>query len=448
MSENPSRRRFLKKLAAGTAGAGLAMSVPARASASILTRRSPGETVTVAVFGTGGRGVGLAQSFARLENAEVAYVCDVDEQRMAEAAEKVSALLGRTPATEADLRRALEDRAVDAVVIAAPNHWHAPAAILAMQAGKHVYVEKPASHNPREGELLIEAMRRYERVVQMGNQRRSWPAVAEGIERVRSGVVGPVHYSRGWYANARGSIGRGKSIPPPDHVNYDLWQGPAPRTPYRDNILHYNWHWFWHWGSGELGNNGVHALDLCRWGLDVDYPARVSSAGGRYFWDDDQETPDTHVVSLEFDGGRSIVWEGLSCNRRGIDGTGFGASFHGRDGTVVIERFGYRVFDHAGELVEEVTGSEVSEEIGVAGPGFDIDRAHLTNFVQAIRAGERLRAPIDDGQKSTLLCHLGNIAQRTGRALKVDSASGRILDDPDAMRLWSREYEPGWEPRV
>lgn len=445
-SDHTSRRTFLKKLASGAAGAGISATLPVAAAAGPLRRTPPNERVGVAMVGAGGRGRPLAEAFARLEAAEVLFVCDPDAQRAAEVAGKVSALGGKTRAI-ADFRRALESPDVDAVVIATPDHWHTPAAILAMQAGKHVYVEKPASHNARESELIVEAARRYSRVVQMGNQRRSWPKVAEGIERVRRGDIGPVHYARGWYANSRDSIGVGKPGPAPAHLDYDLWQGPAPREPFRDNILHYNWHWFWNWGTGEAGNNGVHALDLCRWGLGVDHPVRVTATGGRYYWDDDQETPDTLVLTFDFPDERTIVWEGMSCNRRGIEGSGFGASFHGRDGTVVIEGFGYALHDRAGEPVEAGTEAGTTE-IGVTGPGFAADRAHLENFLAGIRTGERLRAPIDDGQKSTLLCHLGNIAYRTGRPMRVDPASGRILDDPRAMQLWSRTYAPGWEPSV
>jgi predicted dehydrogenase len=268
----------------------------------------------------------------------------------------------------------------------------------------------------------------------------------EGIERLREGAIGPVHYARAWYANARDSIGHGQPAAVPDWLDYELWQGPAPRQPYRDNILHYNWHWFWTWGTGEAGNNGVHGLDLCRWGLGLDHPVRVASGGGRYFWRDDQETPDTQMVTFDFPGGKTVVWEGLSCNRRGIEGSGFGASFHGEGGTMVIEGLGYRLFDRAGKAVEAAAAG--GQEIGVAGPGFDIDEGHLTNFLDAIRAGEPLRSPIADGQKSTLLCHLGNIAQRTGRVLEIDPTTGRIANDAEAMRLWGRDYAPGWEPAV
>jgi predicted dehydrogenase len=447
MPESTTRRDFVKSVVSATAGAGLLAGLPTPGAASVLSTRSPTDTVTVAIVGTGGRGTSLAASFARLQGTRVTHVCDVDRGRRQEAARRVDEAQGIGPRIEGDLRRVLEDPNLDAVVIATPNHWHTPATILALKAGKHVYVEKPGSHNCREAELLVEATGRYGRVVQMGNQRRSWPGVIEGIERVRDGVVGSVHHSRGWYANARGSIGRGRLVPPPADLDYELWQGPAPRTPFRDNILHYNWHWFWRWGGGEAANNGVHALDLCRWGLGVDHPVRVTSTGGRYFWADDQETPDTQVITFEFQGGRSVVWEGLSCNRRGIEGTGFGASFHGSDGTVVIEGYGYRIFDHAGRLVEHVEGVEEAGD-PAARARFDIDRDHIANFASAIRTGEALRSPIDDAQKSTLLCHLGNIAQRTGRALKIEPERGRILDDAEAARLWGREYAPGWEPAI
>ncbi len=191
-------------------------------------------------------------------------------------------------------------KAVDALVIATCNHWHAPAAILACAAGKHVYVEKPCSHNPREGEMMVAAARKHRRLVQMGNQRRSMPAAIEAIAQLRSGVIGRVYYAQSWYLNTRPSIGAGKSAPVPEGLDYDLWQGPVPRRPFKSNYLHYNWHWFWHWGNGELGNNGVHAVDTCRWGLGVDYPVQATSVGGRFCHEDDQETPDTNVATFRF----------------------------------------------------------------------------------------------------------------------------------------------------
>ena len=442
-----SRRDFLRTLATSAAGARYALGTPAMYPNGMRAHQA-NEKVRVGIIGAGGRGGSLAASFARLAGAEVGYVCDVDSRRRDEVVAKVTQAQGKAPRGVTDLRRALDDRDLDAVVIATPNHWHTPASVLALSAGKHVYVEKPGSHNAAESEMIVRAARASGRRVQMGNQRRSWPKVMEGIERVRGGAIGPVHHARGWYANSRDSIGRGKPAPVPEWLDYELWQGPAPRRPYLDNILNYNWHWFWHWGTGEIGNNGVHALDLCRWGLGVDHPVRVTSAGGRYFWDDDQETADTHMVTLEFPGEKSILWEGLSSNRHGVGGNGFGASFHGEGGTIVTDGVGYRLLDRAGKVVEEVSGSQAGQQIGVTGPGADLDSIHLRNFIAAVQTGEPLRAPIEDGQKSTRLCHLGNIALRTGRVLTTDPSTGRILDDAEATRLWGREYAPGWEPKV
>jgi predicted dehydrogenase len=328
----------------------------------------------------------------------------------------------------------LDDASVDALVIAAPEHWQAPATILACDAGKHVYVEKPGSHNPREGELMVAAARKNGRVVQMGNQRRSMPGVIEAVERVRRGDIGRALWARGWYNNARPSIGRGQPAPVPAELDWTLWQGPAPERPYRDNIVHYNWHWFWHWGTGELGNNGIHSLDICRWGLGVDYPLRVTAGGGKYHYDDDQETPDTHAVTYDF-GDRGITWEGRNWHRRGFEGSTFGITFYGDRGSLVIDGASYRVYD--GQNNEIAQGS-----------GPRSDALHLQNFLGGIRTGARLNSDIGEGQKSTLLCHLGNIAYRTGHTLHLDPDTHQIAGDPEASALWGREYRPGWEPKI
>jgi predicted dehydrogenase len=404
--------------------------------------------VSVGIMGTNGRGSALASTFARLENVDVSYVCDPDERAAARAAGIVEKAGGKAPKQVADFRRILEDKSVDALVVAAPDHWHAPAAIAGCAAGKHVYVEKPCSHNPREGELLIEAARKHRRVVQMGNQRRSWPRVIEGVEAARGGAIGRVYYCRGWYANSRDSIGHGKAAEVPSWLDYNLWQGPAPRTPYRDNVIHYNWHWFWNWGTGEAGNNGIHALDLCRWALDVQYPRRVYSTGGRLHFKDDWETPDTQVMNFEFDGGRQVMWENLSSSGYGLDGSGFGASFHGEKGTIVIGGAdAYSLFGRDGKLVKKVEGNPDEGKIDRTGPAASLDAVHIVNFLDAIRNGAALRSEIAEGHKSTLLCQLGNISLRTGRALRCDPSSGHIVDDKESAALWGREYEPGWEPK-
>jgi predicted dehydrogenase len=421
------RRGFLNRAVLGGAAAGLSLGSP-RGSASAAENR-----MVVAVLGTS-RGRALAAGFARQPDVEVRYLCDPDLARGEAAAAFLAERGVEGCRAIPDFRRALDDSAVDAVVIATPNHWHAPATIMACAAGKHVYVEKPGSHNPYEGELMVRAARKHGRVVQMGNQRRSGPVYREAMEMLRNGAIGEVFLARSWYNASRTSIGRGRPAPVPPNLDYDLWQGPAPRTPYLDNRVPYNWHWFWHWGNGELGNNGVHALDACRWGLGVDFPVRVTSSGGRYWFDDDQETPDSHVVAFEFPGGKQIVWDGMSCNRKGC---GF-VTFYGSGGSLALDGTGgYVVYNEGVE--------EVGRDKGPLG-----DDEHIADFLAACRGGDPLSvsAEIEDAQRSTLLCHLGNIAHRTGRTLNCRPEDGRILSDDGAMVYWRRDYEPGWEPTV
>jgi predicted dehydrogenase len=318
---------------------------------------------------------------------------------------------------------------------------------MALQAGKHVYLEKPCGHGPGEGELLVAAQRRYGRVVQMGNQQRSAPESIELMQMIREGVIGDPYYGRAWYANTRGPIGRGVPVQVPQWLDYELWQGPAPRTPYRDNVVHYNWHWFWRWGTGEICNNGTHEIDVCRWALDVDYPTKVTSSGGRYHFDDDWECPDTQVASFEFENGATITWEGRSCNGRPVEGRGRGASIHGTDGTAIVDRSGYIVFDNQNNEIARRIRGEAVDALDTRGGGTLTD-LHIGNFFEAIREGLRPNAHIEGGHKSQLLCHLGNIAQRTTGALACDPENGKILENESAMGLWDREYEPGWEQRV
>jgi predicted dehydrogenase len=346
----------------------------------------------------------------------------------------------KEPRGEKDFRRLLEDKALDAVVIATPDHWHTPAAILALQAGKNVYVEKPCSHNAQEGEWLVSTARQQKRLVQHGTQRRSWPAIREAIERLRAGEIGRVLTARAFYFNDRPSIGRGKEAPPPAWLDWSLWQGPAPEHTYRDNFLHYHWHWFWHWGTGELGNNGVHMIDVCRWGLGVDYARRVTSAGAKVRYDDDQETPDNNVVTFDFGGplapaAQSITWENRSWSPKIPADPKADAIFYGEKGSLHITGSGYSVMDPAGKEIAKGNG-----------PGSD--EVHLQNFVDSVRGAAKLNAEIEEGHKTALLCHLGNIAWRTSGAVSVDPRTGHIAGQPDAEKLWRREYRPGWEPQV
>ena len=426
MPQDLSRRRLIQASAVGAAAIGLRKT-------RLIASESPGSVVRVAIMGAGGRGGDLAKTFGGQNGVEVAYVCDPDSQRAAALTKAVGEAGAKDVKAVADFRRALDDKNIDALVIAAPNHWHAPATILACDAGKHVYVEKPCSHNPREGELMIAAARRNNRCVQVGTQRRSSPALAEAMQKLHEGLIGRVYLARTYYTNVRGSIGHAEPSTPPTHLDFDLWQGPAPRKPFRENILHYNWHWFWDYGNGEAGNNGVHFIDVARWGLGVGNPVRVSSTGGRYHFEDDQQTPDTNVVTLEYDGDRMIRWECSSCVKFPTDDV----AFHGTEGTLAIRGKTYSVTDR--------NGKPVSEGSGISAP----TDTHVANFLNAIRDDSHtaLTAEVEDANRSTLATELANISYRVGRTLVCEPTSGRIQNDDEAMRLWGREYAPGWAPR-
>ncbi len=421
-----SRRQFLAHT--GFA-AGLVATVP-----NLLAADPPSERVRLGVIGLG-RGMDHVTALLQVPHAEVAFVCDVDERRANAAAKKIEDQSGRRPRVHRDLRQLFAERDLDAVTIATPNFWHAPATILACAAGKHVYVEKPGSHNPHEGEMMVGAAARHRRLVQMGNQRRSTETVRQAIAELHAGAIGPVRFARCWYTGARGTIGQGKPVPVPAWLNYELWQGPVPERPYVDNLVHYNWHWRWHWGGGELANNGPHALDVARWGLGVEYPRRVTATGGRYHFQDDQETPDTLTATYDF-GHCGLSWDAASCTPRKGDAEGF-VSFYGDGGILAIDGSGsYRVLDLNGREIRAVKGRTA-------------DVPHFTNFVEAIRSGTPLNSPIAEGQKSTLLCHLGNISWRTGRTVDVDPQTGRMTGATRSMsKLWTREYRRGWEPKV
>ncbi len=405
--------------------------------------------INVSVMGVNSRGNALAQNFARQDNCNVIHVCDVDSRAIT----KCLTALKERQTVEAkpysDFRKSITSNDIDALVIAAPDHWHAPASLMAMEAGKHVYVEKPCSHNPHEGELLVAAAKKYGKVVQMGNQRRSWPNVIAGINAIKNGTIGRVYFGKGWYTNNRQSIGIGKETAVPSWLDWELWQGPAPRKNFKDNLIHYNWHWHWHWGTGEALNNGTHMIDLLRWGMEVHYPSKVSSNGGRYRYKDDWETPDTQVINLDFDNGMTMSWEGRSCNGKDIEGSSVGVIFYGENGSLLIPGGnGYTLFDLKGKVVRKVRHSEVIDARNKSNPAEELDALHIQNMFDAIRNGSTLTAGVDSGHKSTLLVQLGNIAQRVGRSLDIDSSNGHIINNSAASKLWKRTYEKGWEMKL
>lgn len=446
---NTARRKFIRNSIKGAAAVSIGSMLPSFTAKSYAAIYGANEKIRVGMMGVNSRGLALANNFARQKNARVVSVSDVDSRAAARCIQEVTKIQTGAPDNIPDFRKALERKDLDVLAIAAPDHWHAPAAILASSAGKHVYLEKPCSHNPKEGELLLKAIEKNRNLIQIGNQRRSWPNVIAAIEQLHTGVIGRVYFAKTWYTNNRPSIGTGKQTAIPSWLDYDLWQGPAPREQFRDNLIHYNWHWFWHWGTGESLNNGVHMLDLARWGMKLDYPVRVTSSGGRYRYKDDWQTPDTQVITLDFDNNSSITWEGRSCNGKPIDGVGVGVIFYGETGSLLIDGNSFTVYDLNNKIIREIKDKRPPvDPRNVSNPADDLDAIHLQNFFSAIRQGTPLASDATGGHKSTLLCQLGNIALRSGRTLNTDPTNGNIIDDEEALKFWSRTYESGWEPVI
>ncbi|MBO9591329.1 MAG: Gfo/Idh/MocA family oxidoreductase [Niabella sp.] len=445
------RRDFIKNMSLGAVGISLSPSVLGMSAKSYRNIIGANDRISVACIGINGRGGGMAKTFANQKNTEVSWLCDVDNRTFS----KVIKNLGETnqqttPKTEKDCRKLLQNKDIDAIYIATPDHWHAPLTIMGCQAGKHVYVEKPLSHNPHEGELAVAAARKYNKVVQMGAQRRSAPTLTQGIEQLHKGIIGRVYMAKTWYTNTR-KTNFLKPAAVPSWLDYDLWQGPAPRMPYKDGLIHYNWHWFWHWGTGEALNNGTHEVDVARWGLGVDFPVRVSSMGGRYHYKDDWETPDTQVVTLEYPGSVMLVWENRSSNGRKIEGSDRGIIFYGENGSLDTGGDAYKVYDNNGKLVKEVKSGSAEEPMdgrNTASPSLGLDNLHVADFLGAIRENRRPNCDVETGYKSTVAMQLGNISWRVGRDIKIDPKNGHILNDAEAQKLWKRTYQNGWEPKL
>ena len=454
MNDSINRRNFLKQ--AGAVGIGLGMAgyfgsvANAKAQAPIVRRKlGPNDKITAAVIGTNGRGLAHVGCLTSLPGVEITHICDVDDRAIAKGLKATLKSQKTEPKGVKDFRKILEDKSIDVVTIATPDHWHAPMAILALQAGKHVYVEKPCSHNPGEGEMLIAAVEKTGGLCQMGNQRRSFPNTQNAVKAIREGIIGKAYFGNCWYVNNRVSIGHGTPAAVPEWLDYELWQGPAPRQPYLSNLIHYNWHWFWRYGTGEALNNGTHEVDVCRWALGLDYPSRVTSNGGRYAFQDDWETPDTQVISWDFAGGKSMSWEGRSCNNYPIDGLSRGVMIYGTEGSALLEGDNCTIYDKAGKIMKQLKSSEVADPTNtLSSTGANLDTLHFKNFMDAIRLDVPLNSPILEANKSVTMLQLGNIAWRTGRALHLDNTNGHIQDDADAMKLWQRDYAPGWKPEV
>lgn len=437
-----TRREFLDVLAVGAAG--LAVGSTARSYSQIL---GSNDRLNFAVIGLNGRGYAhLASLKANKASARVSYVCDVDSVILKKFAERTQQEMGESPAADKDFRNILLQKSVDAVAIATPDHWHAPMAIAALQAGKHVYLEKPCSHNPAEGEMLLQAQQKYGKLVQMGTQQRSSPHTIEIVDKIHQGIIGRAYFAKAWYSNIRKSIGTGKEVPVPPQLDWELWQGPAPRHPYRDNVHPYNWHWFKLYGTGETLNNGTHEVDVCRWALGVDYPERITASGGRYHFQDDWQFYDTLVTSFAY-ADKMITWESKSCQGMKYYGRDRGSIIMGTTGTVLVDRDGYEIYDLEGQKKKEFRTGTTTSSSDLLGSDSMTD-SHFANFIAGIRKGEKLNAPVSVGNIAVTMLQLSNIAWEVNRELRLDTKGGRVLDDTEAMKMWGREYEKGWAPRV
>ena len=445
-----TRREFIKKAAIGTTLVSVGGVLPGFSAKSYKNIIGANDKIRIGANGGNARGLALAEGFAKENGCEIAYVCDVDKRALDKCIATVKNIAGNTPKAEKDLRRLLERKDIDAVFIATPEHWHAPGALMAMKAGKHVYLEKPTSHNPAESEMLMQAVKKYNVVAATGMQRRSWPNVINAIQEIQNGVIGNVYFGKAWYTNNRASIGTGKIAAVPEWLDWELWQGPAPRVKnYKDNVVHYNWHWFYDWGTGESGNNAVHFIDLLRLGMGLTYPTEVSSTGGRYRFNDDWQFPDTQVINMAFGKDKMMSWEGRSCNGQTLEGSTVGAFFYGENGSLFIGGGNeYKVYDLKSKLIKEVK-SEIEFRPGdTRNPSQKLDAFHFSNFLDGIRKGTPLYADINAGAVSTTLALLGNIAQRTKSVLQTDPSNGHIVNNKDAQKLWSRKYEKGWEMKL
>lgn len=418
-----NRRNFIK----GAAGAAAVSAT----SPTILSKQARGanDLIRIAVLGVNGRGQDHIQGFMSLPGVEVVTLCDPDKSVLDNRSSEFAEKYGKKVKVEQDLRRVFEDPEIDAVSIATPNHWHSLATIWACQAGKDVYVEKPGSHNVWEGRKMVEAASKYNRIVQHGVQLRSSPALQEAVEHLRKGTLGNVYMARGLVFRWRPDIGKKPVGQVPDHLNYDVWLGPAQQRQFSRNFVHYNWHWHWAFGNGDIGNQGTHQTDMCLWGLGVELPEKITAMGGKFLWDDAKETPEVLSASFLYPAqNKMIEFEVRPWCTNLEDGAGVGNIFYGSEGYMVIHGYGkYETF--MGQKREP-------------GPSGEEEGNHYANFIEAVRSRDKstLNGPVETAHFSSALSHLGNISFRVGRLLEFDPKTERFINDDEANALLTRDY--------
>ncbi|HWQ53504.1 MAG TPA: Gfo/Idh/MocA family oxidoreductase [Bryobacteraceae bacterium] len=401
------------------------------ASHAVARKASANDKVRLAVIGINGRGWDHVQGFMKLPDAEVAMLCDVDSAVLERRATQFASTFGRPVKTEKDMRKVFENKEIDAVTIATPNHWHALATIWACQAGKDVYVEKPGAHNVFEGRKMVEAAHKYKRMVQHGVQLRSSEAVREGVDLLRKGIIGKVYMSRGLVYRWRPSIGKKPNEPVPPGLDWDMWQGPAQQREFSRRLVHYNWHWHWDYGNGDVGNQGTHETDMCLWGLGTGLPERITSMGDKFLWDDDKETPELQTSLYHYPKEKKMIqFEVRHWCTNEEQGVGVGNIFYGSEGYMLIRNYdAYEVY--LGQKREP-------------GPKRKAGGDHFANFIKAVRSRNPadLNAPVETAHAASALAHLGNIACRTGRVLTFDPKTEKFIGDKEADKLLTRKYRP------
>jgi len=413
------------------------MSSAAALSASASVFGAAGDALRIGVVGIGGRARDHIASLIKLPNVEIVALCDPDDSHLEKGQKQIAAADQKAPQNYRDIRKLLEDKSIDAITIASPNHWHTLMTVWACQAGKDVYVEKPCSHNMFEAAQIVAAARRYQRIVQQGSQIRSSVAVQEAVQKMNDGLIGDVYLARALCFKWRDTIGRAPVEPVPAGVDYDLWTGPAPWHEFTKNRFHYNWHWFWDTGNGDMGNQGIHELDIARWGLGVRYPVKVSAVGGHFMFDDDQETPNTLNVAFEFNvnGKRRMMEFELRHWMTNGEATieersrnAIGNLFYGSKGYLAVDSY---------SSYKSWLGREQAP-----GPARSEGGDHFANWLDAVRTRKRetLHAEIEEGAISTTLVHLANISYRLGRSLRFDATSYSVTGDAEANQMFSRSY--------
>ncbi|MCY1723208.1 Gfo/Idh/MocA family oxidoreductase [Prolixibacteraceae bacterium Z1-6] len=432
-----SRREFLKKSTVTGAGAIIA---PTVISSNVF---GANDRINAAVLGVNGRGKSHISGLMNQKNVQVAILCDPDLNIANKRAGEFKEKYGKTVIVEQDLRNVMDNKDIDVVSIATPNHWHSLSVIWACQAGKDAYVEKPGSHNIWEGRKMVEAAEKYDRIVQHGVQLRSSPAVQEAIQLMRDGYIGRVYMARGLVFRERGDIGNKGFSPVPEGINYDLWTGPAPKRPFTENLVHYNWHWHWDYGNGDVGNQGIHETDLCMWGLDVGLPTKITSMGGKFLWDDCKEVPEVLTSVYHYPEENKIIqFEVRPWHTNTEEGVTVGNIFYGDKGILVVD--GYSEYKtYLGKDREPgKSGSDGAMQASGIDRGAGGTDGHFANFIAAVRAHDKtlLNGPVETAHLSSALAHLGNIAYRTGKVLTFNPDSERFVNDPEADLMLTRNY--------